>query len=153
MRWLIASLWLTTACAAGSPPTESASAPGDVKAAWQAYSAYCSACKNGSPCCLQERDFAPERWSKQSGPYLKAMRDFYDCELAESASAEYSGENPAPQTGGDMYFPTLSNYARNCEPHACQRYGDIMVRELDRALAATTPHPKGAQVACGVAER
>jgi hypothetical protein len=148
MRVLIALLLLGTACTAGSPPSGLGSAPSDVKAAWQAYSTYCSLCKNGSPCCLKESDFAPERWSKQSGPYLKAMRDFYDCELADSVRAEYSGENPAPVTSGEMYFPTISNYARNCGPHACQRYSDIMVRELDRSLAAPSPHSTGALVAC-----
>ena len=148
MRWLLGLTSLVTACTAGSAQSESAAPPVDVKAAWEAYSAYCRLCKNGSPCCLRERDFAPERWSKQSGAYLRAMHDFYECEFAESARAEYSGENPAPLTGGESDFPTVSNYARNCGPHACQRYGDIMVRELDRALASPQPHPPGALVAC-----
>jgi hypothetical protein len=151
MRSLITLVLLGAACTAGSPPSESGSPPGDVRAAWKAYSAYCSLCKNGSPCCLKESDFAPERWSKQSGPYLKAMRDFYDCEFAESSRPEvYSdrirGNDPA--TAESIDFPTMSNYARNCEPHACQRYGDLMIQELDRALAAPSRHAEGALVAC-----
>jgi hypothetical protein len=147
MRALFALAVLSLGCAAGSPPPgESAPSRSELKAAWDAYAAYCSLCRNGSPCCLKETDFAPERWSKQSGPYLRALRDFYQCEYSESIGDESSGMNAPPPAAPD-YFPTLSNFSRNCGPHACRDQA-TMVSELDRALATPRPHPAGALVAC-----
>lgn len=118
-----------------------------MRAAWQAYSAYCSLCRNGSPCCLTEADFAPERWSKQAGPYLRALRDYYECEFAEAAANESLGSNAPAPTPNDE-FPTMSNFARNCLPHACQGHAEKMTSELDRALATAHAHPPAALVAC-----
>jgi hypothetical protein len=151
MRALIAFAGIAMACAAGNgAPSETAPAPSELKAAWQAYSTYCSACRNGSPCCLKEADFAPERWSKQSGAYLRAFRGYYECEYSEAVRSESAGEN-APLRASDD-FPTLSNFARNCEPHGCQGHQAVMVSELNRALATPGDHPEGALVACSGTE-
>jgi hypothetical protein len=96
---------------------------------------------------LKEADFAPERWSKQSSAYLRALRDFYECEYTESIRSESMSVNDPPSASPD-YFPTLSNFARNCGPHSCQGHQEIMVSELDRALAVPRAHPEGALVAC-----
>jgi hypothetical protein len=144
--WLLATSLLACASEQGPPPGAGTPDASDLKAAWQAYSAYCSLCRNGGPCCLREADFAPERWSKQSGPYLRAMRDYYECEFAESSTNEYLGLN-APARPADQ-FPTISNYARNCEPHACQGHSAKMASELDRALAQPRAHSANAVVAC-----
>jgi hypothetical protein len=148
MRALLVLACLSLGCAAGSaPPGESAPSRSELKAAWDAYSAYCSLCRNGSPCCLKETDFAAQHWSKLSSPYLRAFRDFYECEYSESVRAETSGENAALVTSADQ-TPTLSNFARSCGPHACQGHQATMVSELDRALATPRAHPVGALVAC-----
>jgi hypothetical protein len=148
MRALMVISSLLAACAAGpAPPSEPAPAQSELRAAWQAYSAYCGLCRNGSPCCLTEADFAPERWSKQSGPYLRALRDYYDCEYAESAKDESLGMN-APPDSPNGNWGTMSNFARNCAPHACQNHQATLVSELDRALATPRAHPPGALVAC-----
>lgn len=152
MRALIAFTGIAVGCAAGNAaPSETAPAPSELKAAWEAYSTYCSACRNGSPCCLKETDFAPERWSKQSSAYLRAFRDYYECEYAESIRSESAGENAPTRPSWD-HFPTLSNFARNCGPHACQGHQAVMVSELDRALATPRAHPEGALVACSATE-
>jgi hypothetical protein len=152
MRALLAVAGLSVACAAGTPPTsEGAPSRPELKAAWDAYSAYCSLCRNGGPCCLKEADFAPERWSPRAGPYLRAFHDYYECEYSESIRAESAGDNTPPRDSSDQ-FPTLSNFSRNCGPHACQGHQASMVAELDRALAAPRPHPTGALVACSASE-
>jgi hypothetical protein len=152
MRALLALACISTACAAGpAPSSEAAPSRSELKAAWRAYSTYCGVCRNGSPCCLKEADFAPERWSQQSSAYLRAFRDFYECEYSESVRMESTGINDPPSASPD-YFPTLSNFARNCGPHACQGHHEVMVSELDRALAVPRAHPEGAPVACTKAE-
>jgi hypothetical protein len=149
-RTLLLLTFFTVACGAGTPAAEQQADTDDLRAAQGAYNAYCNLCSNGEPCCLSGEDFAPERWSKQSTPYLRALRGYYECEYTESSLAETQGSN-APATA-EVGFPTISNFSRNCEPHACQSYQATMQSQLDRALAAPRPHTAGAMVVCSASK-
>jgi hypothetical protein len=144
-RALLLALF-TIGCAAGAPAADQRASADDLSAARAAYSAYCNLCRGGAPCCLSDKDFAPERWSKQSTVYLRAFRGYYECEYSEASLAESQGMN-AP-VAPEVDFPTASNFSRNCQPHACQSYQATMQSELDRALATPRPHPPDAMVVC-----
>lgn len=149
MRMLTLLVGLATGCAAGAPVAEHEPPVDQLRAAHEAYDAYCNMCRTGESCCLSRGDFAPERWSTESSTYLRAFRDYYECEYSDTSLNEAQNMNgPA----SDTRFPTMSNFSRNCEPHACQSHRAIMQRELDRALATPRPHPPGAVVVCSTAE-
>lgn len=142
-------LSLSWGCGPQTPPP-SAEPPraGDAAASYAAYEAYCGVCTEAETCCLREADFAPERWSNESGTYLRAMRDYYECQ--RMAVLDHARYQPAPLAPSDGFGPLThaGNIVASCYPHGCGDYAAIMAAELDKAQATPRSRAAGALVSC-----
>lgn len=128
---------------AAGPPSRS-----DLQSAWQAYQRYCESCSGAATCCLTQADFQPTNWSDVAAPYLRAMRDHYDCMFGD-ALVESGYQAPALVGQGEFQtLPTVGNFRRTCELTACAGSAQVMAAELDRALVTVPAHPEGALVVC-----
>lgn len=146
-------LLVLVGCGAQSPrPSGEPLRAGDAEASYAAYQAYCGTCSKAETCCLGPADFAAERWSSRSGTYLRAMRDYYECQRSEVLyQARYDSRPQAPL---DNFGPLTEagNTLASCYPRACGEYEEIMVAELDKALAKPSAHAPGALVSCSHSE-
>ncbi len=106
-------------------------------------------CSSAATCCLREADFTPARYSEASGRYLRALREYYECRRADTLIDVTVYGEPASRYPEERAYSTLDSRMRlSCERAACAASADVMVAELDRALAAPSPHQPGALVAC-----
>lgn len=149
--WLLVGLVSLSGCGSQTPrPSGEPPRVGDAAASQAAYEAYCGMCQNAETCCLRAQDFAPERWSSKSGTYLRALRDYYECQ--RGAVLDHAFYQPAPLVPSDGFgsLTHAGNTRASCYHHACGDYAEIMVAELDKALATPRPHPSGALVSCSL---
>lgn len=156
-RWPLALSLAFIGCATDSPP----SAPtreGELAGARDAYAAFCGMCPSTETCCLGAADFTPARYSERAGPYLRALREHYECRRGDALIDVSLSEQPQlgdPRLRGsdESGYPVRWQTRFSCERQACEASAEIMTAELDRALAQPTPHPTGALVACSAPSR
>jgi hypothetical protein len=135
-------------CAAGEPATVP-TRDTELRAAFGAYAAFCSLCTNASTCCLREEDFTPARYSAASGPYLRALREHYECRRGDLLIDATVYADPMLRYPEErVYARPTSRTALSCERSACGGSAEVMASELDRALASPMAHSPGAIVAC-----
>ncbi len=150
MRSLAFLVLLTSACSVERAATAQAPSQGEAQAAGDAYRAYCGLCGDGEGCgCLKAADFVPERWSQRAGPYLRAMRGYYECQRLMTLTEDgmYPNTPTLASREGDG-FAMISGYSRSCGPHACTDEAEAMAQHLPAALLASSPQPeKGALLA------
>jgi hypothetical protein len=140
-------------CAAGEPATVP-TRDTELRAAWGAYAAFCGLCTNASTCCLREDDFTPARYSAASGPYLRALREHYECRRGDVLIDATVYTDPMLRYPEERVYARLESRTKlSCERSACAGSAEIMASELDRALASPVPHSPGALVACPLARR
>jgi hypothetical protein len=98
---------------------------------------------------LREADFAPGRWSTAAGPYLRALRERYECMRGDVLvdAALYAEPVMAPELAANV-VPVESTMSFSCERHACMKFATAMAARLDHALAAPTAHRPDAPIAC-----
>lgn len=154
-------LLLTCLAVSGCSNSPSAASPtreGELLPAWDAYRAYCGLCPGSAGCCLHQTDFVPARYTAQAGPYLRALREHFECRRGDTlidatlySSTSYDldarppyGVDPAQRVGSTSPRPLYAS----CEQYACDASREVMVQELDRALAVKTPHATGAALLC-----
>ncbi|RYZ06927.1 MAG: hypothetical protein EOO73_14145 [Myxococcales bacterium] len=150
--FLTAIVLLIGGSCAAPPPSGGPTREGELHAAWEAYAAFCGACPNATTCCLREADFSPARYSKASGPYLRALREHYECRRGDLLIDASVYADPMLRYPDDRAYAPLQQRAKlSCERSACQGSADRMKAELDRALAEPSPHSPDAILACPVA--
>src|SRR5215212_9087903 len=86
---------LLLACA-GEPRATTPARSTEVQQAKAAYQAYCGACPDAEGCCLGAADFNEQRFSARAGRYLRAMRDYYECQRTGALKDEALYTEPAP---------------------------------------------------------
>lgn len=147
--WAVVAVAACVSCSAGVPAGEPPTRDSELRAAWQAYSAYCDMCPSAATCCLREADFSPVRYSHVSGRYLRALREHYECRRGDTlidASVYSDAATRFPEER--LHAPLDAHLRWSCERAACAASADIMSAELDRALSAPVAHQPGALVAC-----
>jgi hypothetical protein len=146
MRWRHAVWGLLLMACSPSRPAAPPTKDGELEGAYEAYAAYCQLCPGASKCCLKAADFAATEWSAAAAPYLRAMREHYECmrgdTLIESGPFDEARLMPGDTT---RRFPRISE---KCELYACETSARVMAKNLDRALAAPRAHAADAQIAC-----
>src|SRR5688500_5593534 len=113
-------------CGAQTPrPSAEPFRASDLAASYAAYQTYCGMCSKAETCCLAPADFAAERWSSRSGTYLRAMRDYYECQRSEVLYQ--AGYDLPPQAPLDSFRPLTGagNTLASCYPRACGEYEEI----------------------------
>jgi len=109
-------------------------------------------CPRSTACCLSEADFAEPRWSEAAGPYLRALREHYECRrgdtLIDYASREDERNPPRPLDDRIPLAPPAPGLRWSCEQYACMTSAGVMASQLDRALVTPILHAQGAIVAC-----
>lgn len=143
-------LLLEAGCAAQEPVVEaSPTREGELLQAWEAYAAFCAACPNATTCCLREADFCRARYSDASGRYLRALREHYECRRGDLLIEASVYSDPMLRYPEDRVYAQLQQRAKlSCERSACGGSAEVMVAELDRALATPAAHSPGALVTC-----
>lgn len=123
----------------------------ELRAAWDAYAAYCGLCPAAPACCLREADFSRQRFGPAATPYLRALQDRYQCMRGDTLidASLYSAPPLDPLNSRDRaHLPPRNRVTWSCEMHACMAAAETMAAELDHALATPTPHPPGASLIC-----
>jgi hypothetical protein len=133
-------------CSPSEPPEQPRS-NGELKSAYAAYTAFCQLCPRDDSCCLKPADFSSDHWSPQAGPYLRALREHYECR--QSGALIESTLYPAPPLlERSNAVPEPSPTRWSCETQQCPGTAEAMARELDRALAVPVKHAPGASFIC-----
>lgn len=152
--WPSITLAALAGCAAAGVPSSAPTKDGELTSAREAYAAYCDFCHDSAECCLGPSDFAPGRYSAAAGPYLRALREHYECMRGDVLIDATLYSPPAldlPEEGPRAPVPRSVAWQQSCEKYACARSAEAMARELDRALAQRVPHPPGAALVCTAA--
>lgn len=147
--WAAISLVLGAGCGAWEPAEATPTRESELRAAWQSYSAFCGICPGASTCCLREEDFSPGRYSALSGPYLRALREHYDCRRGDLLIDAVVYSDPTLRYPEDRVSARLQSQKVSCERSACGGSAEAMASELARAHASPVAHASGALVACG----
>lgn len=149
MRAFLAAIVLVIGVGCAAPEPAAPTREGELPAAWESYAAFCGACPNATTCCLREADFSPARYSNVSGPYLRALREHYECRRGDLLIDASVYTDPMLRYPEERVYAQLEQRARlSCERSACGGSAEIMAAELDRALTSPIPHSAGAIVAC-----
>lgn len=147
--WVVLALVAFVGCTAQEPAETAPTRDGELRGAWEAYAAFCGICPDASTCCLREQDFTPARYSNVSGPYLRALRQHYECRRGDMLIDASAYPDPSLRYPEDRAYARLDARTKlSCEQSACGGSAEVMVAELDRALATPIPHSAGALVAC-----
>jgi hypothetical protein len=149
-RALLLSCFMLAACGDSRPAPTHPTRESELDQAREAYAAYCALCPEEASCCLRRADFEAARWSAQAGPYLRALREQYECRRGDTLVDVSLDGQDRPLLYEDSRFPPppRGDLRFSCQKFACQSSADVMARELDRALATPTPHPADALLVC-----
>jgi hypothetical protein len=147
LRQLLIALALL-GCSPSEPP-ELPRSDGELKSAYAAYSAFCQLCPHDDSCCLKATDFSAEHWSAQAGPYLRALREHYECRQSDSLIESTVYPRHPPIDPRNVVPPPVPS-RDSCVTQQCPGTAEAMARELDRALAVSVEHEPGASLICSL---
>jgi len=75
------------------------------------------------------------------------MREHYECRRGDALiESTLYATSPSPDAPGDLVRPGPTREV--CAKHQCPGTAETMARELDRALAVSVEHERGASVVC-----
>jgi hypothetical protein len=104
-------------------------------------------CRKNSACCLTQADFAPARWTAAAGPYLRALREHYECMRGDTLiDVSLYEDDMLPPGRPSSVQPIERTLLFSCEHHACMESESRMAAQLDRALAQPASHELGASL-------
>jgi hypothetical protein len=121
----------------------------ELRAAWDAYAAYCGLCPASATCCLHEADFSRPRFAATATAYLRALQEHFECRRGDTLIDASLGEpGYDPQDARERLRLPRRSLKLSCEMNACMSSAETMAKELDRALATPTPHEPGTPLIC-----